>query len=632
MLCLFYLQKRRENIGKDVGAYLKYAEKRKETDIFMTALYETWTFQQEVPGLIQDLLNRLQKQKTSTKASDCSQYNTCRAKSATLHAPTLRAILWLAELYEGLETEGAVGRQFGENNETNYYCMEYKNKDVSYALIYNWKNGRFKGCVQKGDTVLRLSSIQKDKHVMELYIALLAFASTCYGTELYNAEFSQHFDSILKMLSLDLEMDEETLLTNAYICCDNLYRRVESGLSLKNGGIPIAEPQFTKCEFVESFRLKSGLYSPNHVEAGTFLILTRKKEFKESTIGELKAFYHQGKEIDEKYQNLIPNLPDSYKVNPDTQEILSMIVNTPSRLFMMEGDSGSGKTTDTKIIAQLLGYPRFVFTCGPGTEEISLMVSLVPNVDSTAKITESELPTYEDFKIDPASALAALTGNYQGEIDEAKAFQELLNAAIQQGYQQAKQEKDFVKTESTIIQACRMPAVIEIQEVAMIEKPGTLTRLNALFDDDAKTDLLNGEIIERHPDTVVIMTTNMDYIGCQMFNESVLSRMQLVQHRKELSVEEMTERAVMKTGCKEKDLIYRMATAIRKIKQYLRDKQIRGGVCGYRELENWVWNYMTSQDVLESATSAVISKVSPFSEERDIILRTFIKPIFEDAA
>ena len=592
----------------------------------MTALYETWTFQQEVPGLIQDLLNRLQKQKTSTKASDCSQYNTCRAKSATLHAPTLRAILWLAELYEGLETEGAVGRQFGENNETNYYCMEYKNKDVSYALIYNWKNGRFKGCVQTGDAVLKISSIQKDKHVVELYIALLAFASTCYGTELYNAEFSQHFDSILKMLSLDLEMDEETLLTNAYICCDNLYRRVESGLSLKNGGIPIAEPQFTKCEFVESFRLKSGLYSPNHVEVGTFLILTRKKEFKESTIGELKAFYHQGKEIDEKYQNLIPNLPDSYKVNPDTQEILSMIVNTPSRLFMMEGDSGSGKTTDTKIIAQLLGYPRFVFTCGPGTEEISLMVSLVPNVDSTAKITESELPTYEDFKIDPASALAALTGNYQGEIDEAKAFQELLNAAIQQGYQQAKQEKDFVKIESTIIQACRMPAVIEIQEVAMIEKPGTLTRLNALFDDDAKTDLLNGEIIERHPDTVVIMTTNMDYIGCQMFNESVLSRMQLVQHRKELSVEEMTERAVMKTGCKEKDLIYRMATAIRKIKQYLRDKQIRGGVCGYRELENWVLSYMVSNDLRRSAWTALLSKASMDREEQGTMERVFLLP------
>ena len=117
-----------------------------------------------------------------------------------------------------------------------------------------------------------------------------------------------------------------------------------------------------------------------------------------------------------------------------------------------------------------------------------------------------------------------------------------------------------------------------------------------------------------------------------MFNESVLSRMHLVQHRKELSVEEMAERVIFKTGCKEKELIYQMAAAISKIKKYLRDKQIRGGVCGYRELENWVWNYMTSKDVLEAAVNAVISKVSPFPEERDTILSTFIEPAFEEAA
>lgn len=50
------------------------------------------------------------------------------------------------------------------------------------------------------------------------------------------------------------------------------------------------------------------------------------------------------------------------------------------------------------------------------------MVSLVPNVDTAAKISESELPTYEDFQIDPASALAVLTGNYQMEIDEQPHF------------------------------------------------------------------------------------------------------------------------------------------------------------------------------------------------------------------
>ena len=544
MLCLFYLRKRRikKTHGQECRCSFGICRKERKEEYFLAALYETWTFQEELPDLFQKLIHDLGRTKTSTKVSDCSQYNSLRAKSATLHAPTLRAILWLSGVFAGAETEGALGRQFGEGNTTNYYCMECKNGESRYALIYNWRNGKFKGCVQKADAVSVLPSIQEEQNIAERYIALLAFASTCYGTELYDMEFTQHFEKIMQIL----DMNEEEFLSSAYICCDNLYRRVESCIPLEDGGIPIGEPQFTNCEFIESYRLKSGLYGANQTEVGMFQLLTAKRQLTESTIGELKAFYYQGKEVEEKYQALIPKLPDDYKVNTATQEILSMIVNTPSRLFMMEGDSGSGKTTDTKIIAQLLGYPRFVFTCGPGTEEVSFMVSLVPNVDTAAKISESELPRYEDFQIDPASALAVLTGNYQVEIDEATAFREILNAAVQQGYKQAKMEKDFVKTESTIIQACRMPAVIEIQEVAMIEKPGTLTRLNALFDDDAKTDLLNGEVIERHPDTVVIMTTNMDYIGCQMFNESVLSRMHLVQHRKELSVEEMAERVIFK--------------------------------------------------------------------------------------
>ena len=101
----------------------------------------------------------------------------------------------------------------------------------------------------------------------------------------------------------------------------------------------------------------------------------------------------------------------------------------------------------------------------------------------------------------------------------------------------------------------------------MIEKPGTLTRLNALFDDCAKTDLLNGEIIERHPDTVVILTTNLDYVGCQMFNESVLSHMNLIQHRKGMSAKDMAKRAVERTGCKEIEIVQEMARVVANIHQ-----------------------------------------------------------------
>ena len=73
----------------------------------------------------------------------------------------------------------------------------------------------------------------------------------------------------------------------------------------------------------------------------------------------------------------------------------------------------------------------------------------------------------------------------------------------------------------------------------MIEKPGTLTRLNSLFDDGAVTDLINGEKIRRNPNTIIIMTTNLDYVGCGNFNQSVLSRMSLIQPKQNLTEEEM---------------------------------------------------------------------------------------------
>ena len=46
----------------------------------------------------------------------------------------------------------------------------------------------------------------------------------------------------------------------------------------------------------------------------------------------------------------------------------------------------------------------------------------------------------------------------------------------------------------------------------MIEKPGTLTRLNSLIDDGAVTDLINGEKIRRDPNTIIIMTLSLIHI------------------------------------------------------------------------------------------------------------------------
>lgn len=278
-----------------------------------------------------------------------------------------------------------------------------------------------------------------------------------------------------------------------------------------------------------------------------------------------------------------------------------------------------------RMIAQILGLPYYVFTCGPGTDELELLATTVPNMGGTAHL-EMELPRLEDIEMDPASALATVNGIYEEGISREKAFQEILKAVYEKGYEKSKNEKDFLLKESEIVKACREPSVIEIQEPAMIEKPGTLTRLNSLFDDGAVTDLVNGEQIRRNPDTIVIMTTNLDYVGCQNFNQSVLSRMNLIQPKEALTEEEMAKRAMKRTGFKNKELLSFMAATVCKIHEYLIEQDITDGVCGYRELENWVLSYMVSNDLRRSAWTALLSKASMDREEQGTMERVFLLP------
>lgn len=595
----------------------------------MSALFETWTLKQELLEPFAGLVKENGGKRTSVKEKDCSIYNTGKAKSATLHPPTLRAIFKLNELMSGWNC-GAAGFQVG-NEEINFYCMEYEKMDGKYALVYNSRNGKVNGLRLKDNTAEPLPHITETESDGEEYLALFAFISASGVGSLADREFASNFYDIRSHIEGNDILSDEELLSCAFVCCDNLYRRIESRSMMGAGGIPLEESQLADPGFITPYLLNTGIYSPNVTECGEFEILAVKTLFQETTLGALKEKFNQEKTYPEEYRRMIPNLPEYYQVNTETQEILSMIVNTPARFFMLAGESGAGKTTDSKIIAQALGYPHFVFTCGPNTEETSLMVSILPNIGS-CKVPEEHWPTMEDFLMDPASAVAELTGTYPEHMESETAFRKILEEIYQRGYDRAKGEKDFIKKESTIIQACRMPSVIEIQEVSMIEKPGTLTRLNALFDDCAKTDLLNGEIIERHPDTVVILTTNLDYVGCQMFNESVLSRMNLIQHRKGMSAEDMAKRAAERTGCSDFEIVHEMAQVVANIHQYLTKKQVQGGVCGYRELENWVWSYLAGGDLVNASYHTVVSKASPYPEDREEILNTYIRPYYEAAA
>lgn len=186
--------------------------------------------------------------------------------------------------------------------------------------------------------------------------------------------------------------------------------------------------------------------------------------------------------------------------------------------------------------------------------------------------------------------------------------------------------------ESSIVTGCRRPSVIEIQEPSVISKPGTLVKLNGLLDDGAAITLTSGEVVRRNPETIILLTTNMGYKGCRGFNESVLSRMRMIFYSEPLTAKDMVERVLKKVPEKavERSILEKMADTVCEIQRYCRTEMVSGGVCGYREFEDWVWAYVMQGNVCSAALRTIVAKAAPEAEEREEIYKTQILTKFEE--
>src|SRR5699024_6934925 len=107
--------------------------------------------------------------------------------------------------------------------------------------------------------------------------------------------------------------------------------------------------------------------------------------------------------------------------------------------------------------------------------------------------------------------------------------------------------------------------VLELQEPTCIANPAVLVGLNGLLDQCKSITLPTGETVERHPDTVIVITTNVDYAGCRGMNQSIISRMNLVIDLDEPDEQTLVKRVMGITGCKDKSAVTKMAQIVHKI-------------------------------------------------------------------
>jgi len=82
----------------------------------------------------------------------------------------------------------------------------------------------------------------------------------------------------------------------------------------------------------------------------------------------------------------------------------------------------------------------------------------------------------------------------------------------------------------------------------------------------------------------------------------------------------MVKRVIARTGCKEEEKLLSMAEMMLELKKNFSDVIAIGGICGYREYEDWVSAWMESKDMLAELRSAVVSKMTDQAETQQEIL------------
>ena len=275
---------------------------------------------------------------------------------------------------------------------------------------------------------------------------------------------------------------------------------------------------------------------------------------------------HRALTDDEK--KMVPVIDEHYVMPDEVIEVCKLIKETsnnfiPKRNFMFRGPSSTGKTSMAKAIAAKLGLPYAFITCCADTESYDFLGQFIPTTSSN---------------------------------DETKS--------------------GFRYEATDFIEGIKNGWVVEVQEPYTIAKQGVLTSLNSLLDDCGGIRLKDGTYIKRHPDAVVIFTTNVSYVGCKKPNQSVLRRMHGVYDVLMPSKQTVFDRVKALTNFNNDVLLNKMISTAFKINKELIESCIDDGVCGVTEIVDWVQTYQVLGDVVLAAKSTIVSKATDEIEDQ----------------
>lgn len=592
-------------------------------------LFESWSFKMELPKPFDD------PKYSGGKDFGRSKYNAVGSvKKASLHAPSLRALLAYAKLVSETEAGndttglGAIGHQ-----DSTYRIAEYISANKTDCVVFNPGTGKFisgrfpNGSDHSTPYTLGIGNCSGS--------ALLFALMPLFEEDTEFRDCLSDFKDAFRQGWPNMDSAFETALT----LCDNMYRRIENAVNVGQAGIKVAIPASGNISNLSKLAIDNGSYAPTGSVYGDFSILKVgarcTAQAKVYSLGDFVAqFTLSQRTLSAREEAMVPKLPDWYIIPKEVVRVcehakLTTTSSQPMRNFLFRGEAGTGKTMGAQAIAAGLHLPYTLMTCSANTEISDLIGQFIPDADqgeSGHVCADEELPRISDIIMHPPSVYMALTGEYDDSKTEDDVLQKLVEIAVGRLAVKEEQHGQHIRyVDTPLIEAIRHGYVCELQEPSCIANPGVLVGLNSLLDNCQAITLPTGERVQRHPDAVIVVTTNSDYAGCRDMNQSIISRMDLIYDINSPDLCTMVKRVMNVTGCTDEQETTKMAMVVRDIAERCHQTMITDGSCGMRELKAWVLSTMITKDPYESALSTVIASASADPDNRADLITTCLE-------
>ena len=518
------------------------------------------------------------------------------------------------------------------------------------------------------------SVYDKSTEVIESYVAhnsardgaaiVMAMLPALLADDEFKENFDVYYDQFLTGYS------DMTVTTNAMAyMCDNAYRRIKDDGCAAH--VPVEIDKSGNIMRVVRSHIDSGSFTPHAVLAGEFTIfastgpapIKKASTFIEHNDFVSKYALNTSRILSPEEELMVPKLPEWYIIPPEVVDICKHAQCTTGksmqmRNFLLRGPAGTGKTMGAKAVAAGLGLPYKKYTCSAGTEIYDFIGQIFPDAEASstgdaqldrerqqlkamgginytnvAKLMN--LPDLDDMDYAPQGVYKALTGQDKPTASTQDCMRIVLNKVTDKIKDLSKRDEtsnsqgqSFTYVETDFLMALKNGYVVEVQEPTTIMQPGVLVGLNSLLEQTGSITLPTGEVIERHPDAVVIVTTNISYEGCRGMNQSVIDRMSLVCDVEAPSPDVMIQRAMSVTGATDEYQVSQMVQVVNDLAEYCRTHGVTDGSYGMRSLIDWIESSAITNNVYESALYTIISKATTDELEREAMITSVLEPIF----